>query len=104
MTELEAADALVTDRRIEISGRLRISIPPSLSDIVIVPLVNAFQTLYPNIFFVEYKAQAYVSATQHTYESRYLARITVKDGKIANYFELWDRDAKSDAFGITGQN
>src|SRR6266478_6082015 len=49
LTELEAADALVTDRQNEISGRLRISIPPSLSDIVIVPLVNAFQTLYPKV-------------------------------------------------------
>src|SRR5881628_485447 len=49
LTELEAADALVTDRQNEISGRLRISIPPSLSDIVIVPLVNAFQTLHPKV-------------------------------------------------------
>src|SRR6266850_4693317 len=49
LTELEAADALVTDRQIEISGRLRISIPPSLSDIVIVPLVNAFQALHPKV-------------------------------------------------------
>ena len=32
LTEFEAADALMTDRRTEISGRLRISIPPSMSD------------------------------------------------------------------------
>ena len=61
-----------------------------------------FQTLYPDVFFVEYRAQAYVSATQHTYESRYLARITVRDGKIADYVELWERDAKAAAFGIPG--
>ena len=58
-----------------------------------------FQTLYPDIFFVEYKAKAYVPATQHAYESRYLARITVRDGKIADYVELWERDAKAAAFG-----
>ena len=62
-----------------------------------------FQTLYPDIFFVEYKAKAYVPATQHTYESRYLARITVRDGKIADYVELWERDAKAAAFGIPGK-
>jgi uncharacterized protein len=65
--------------------------------------LRLFQTLYPNIFFVEYRAKAYVPATQHTYESRYLARITVRDGKIANYNELWERDAKAAAFGTSGQ-
>jgi ketosteroid isomerase-like protein len=60
--------------------------------------------LYPNTFFVEYKAKAYVPATQRTYEARYLARITVRDGKIANYDELWDRDARAAAFGTIGQN
>ncbi len=66
--------------------------------------VRLFQTLHPDIFFVEYKAKAYVPATQHTYESRYLARITVRDGKIANYAELWERDTKAAAFGTTGRN
>ena len=28
---------------------------------------EVFQTLYPDIFFVEYKAKAYVPATQRTY-------------------------------------
>jgi ketosteroid isomerase-like protein len=59
-----------------------------------------FQTLYPDIFFVEYKAKAYVPATQRTYESRYLARVTVRDGKIADYAELWERDTKAAAFGL----
>jgi hypothetical protein len=66
--------------------------------------LQLFQTLYPHIFFVAYKAKAYVPATQRTFESRYLARITVKDGKIANFEELWDRDAKAAAFGTTSPN
>jgi LysR family transcriptional regulator for bpeEF and oprC len=49
LTEFEAADALMTDRRTEISGRLRISIPPSMSDLVIVPLCAAFQKVYPKV-------------------------------------------------------
>ncbi len=61
--------------------------------------LRLFQTLYPDIFFVAYKAKAYVPATQRPYESRYLARITVRDGKIADYIELWERDAKAAAFG-----
>ena len=66
--------------------------------------LQLYQTLYPDIFFVAYKANAYVPSTQHTYESSYLARITVRDGKIADYYELWERDAKAAAFGTTGQN
>src|SRR6266851_2192372 len=49
LTEFEAADALVTQRQAEISGRLRISVPPSMSDLVIVPLVKAFQERYPKV-------------------------------------------------------
>jgi len=65
--------------------------------------LRLFQTLYSDIFFVEYRAKAYVPATQHAYESRYLARITVRDGKIADYVELWEQDAKAAAFGTPGQ-
>jgi ketosteroid isomerase-like protein len=65
--------------------------------------LRLFQTLYPNIFFVEYRAKAFVPATQRIYESRYLARVTVRDGKIANYDELWERDARTAAFGATDQ-
>jgi ketosteroid isomerase-like protein len=66
--------------------------------------LQLYQTSYPDIFFVAYKANAHVPATQHTYESSYLARITVRDGKIADYYELWERAAKAAAFGATGQN
>ena len=61
--------------------------------------LKLFQTLYSDMFFVEYRANANVPATQRTYESRHLARITVRDGKIANYYELWDRNAQATAFG-----
>jgi ketosteroid isomerase-like protein len=66
--------------------------------------LELYQTSYPDSFCVEYRAKAYVPATQRTYESRYIARITVRDGKIADYYELWDRDAKAAAFGTTPQN
>jgi DNA-binding transcriptional LysR family regulator len=49
LTEFEAADALISDRRTEISGRLRISVPPSMSDLVIVPLLAAFRKDYPKV-------------------------------------------------------
>jgi len=66
--------------------------------------LRLFQTLEPHVYFVEYKASAYVPATQHTYESRYIARVTVRDGKIANYLELWEREAKATAFGGASRN
>jgi DNA-binding transcriptional LysR family regulator len=43
----EAADALVSDRQVEISGTLRISVPSNLSDLIIMPLVRAFQIQHP---------------------------------------------------------
>jgi DNA-binding transcriptional LysR family regulator len=49
LTEFEAADALMSDRLNQVSGRLRISIPPSMSDLVAVPLLTAFQARYPNV-------------------------------------------------------
>ncbi len=61
-----------------------------------------FQTTYPDTFFVEFTAQAYVPATRRTYESRHLARITVTDGKISAFLELWDDDAKVAAFAVGG--
>jgi len=65
--------------------------------------LRLFPTLEPGVFFVEYSASAYVPATQREYESRYVARVTVRDGKIANYLELWERDAKATAFGASRQ-
>lgn len=49
LEEFEAANAVVTDRQQTLSGRLRISAPPSLSDVLIVPLVGGFQESYPNV-------------------------------------------------------
>lgn len=45
----EAANLLITNQQAEVSGRLRISVPPSLSAIIIVPMVEAFQEKYPKV-------------------------------------------------------
>ena len=47
LEEFETANLLVTDQQAEVSGRLRLSVPPSLSEMVIIPLIAAFQALYP---------------------------------------------------------
>lgn len=49
LEEFEAANLLVTDQRAEVSGRLRISVPPTLSDIIIVPLIERFQAAHPKV-------------------------------------------------------
>ena len=59
-----------------------------------------FETPHHDVFFVEYRVTAYVPSTARIYEGRHIARITVRDGKIANYYELWDRDARALAFGL----
>ena len=53
----DAVDNIVSNVASNVSGVLRLSAPPSISDSLVVPLVNAFQASYPNvrvsIFFTE---------------------------------------------------
>ena len=51
LEEFEAANLLIDDRQSEVSGTLRISVPPNLSDVIVAPLVAGFQALYPNVAF-----------------------------------------------------
>lgn len=45
----EAVDNVISNRLPEVSGTLRLSAPPSISDSLIVPVVGAFQQAYPNV-------------------------------------------------------
>jgi DNA-binding transcriptional LysR family regulator len=45
----EAVDNVVSNKLTEISGLLRLSAPPSISDTLLAPLVGAFQGSYPNV-------------------------------------------------------
>ena len=50
MAELsEAVDCIVSNRLSDVSGTLRLSAPPSISDSLLTPLVTAFQASYPNV-------------------------------------------------------
>jgi DNA-binding transcriptional LysR family regulator len=45
----EAVDHIVSDQLSEISGLLRLSAPPSISDTLVSPLVGAFQAAHPKV-------------------------------------------------------
>ena len=45
----EAVDTLVSDQSSDVSGLLRLSAPPSLSDTLLAPLVGAFQAAHPAV-------------------------------------------------------
>ena len=45
----DAVDSIVSDHRSQVSGVLRLSSPPSLSDTLLAPLVGAFQAEYPEV-------------------------------------------------------
>ena len=47
LQELEAANLLIEDRQQEVSGLLRVSIPPSLSERLFAPIIADFQRSYP---------------------------------------------------------
>jgi DNA-binding transcriptional LysR family regulator len=45
----EAVESIASNRRSDVSGTLKLSAPPSISDTLLTPLVTAFQASYPNI-------------------------------------------------------
>src|SRR5438309_3988004 len=45
----EAVDNLVSNQLSNVSGTLRLSAPPSISDTLLAPLVGAFQAEYPHV-------------------------------------------------------
>jgi DNA-binding transcriptional LysR family regulator len=45
----EAVDTIVSNYQSNVSGLLRLSAPPSISDSLLAPLVGAFQASYPNV-------------------------------------------------------
>jgi len=49
LEEIETGTLMLSERQAEISGTLRLSVPPGLADRLIVPLVSAFQATYPEV-------------------------------------------------------
>jgi len=49
LEEIETGRLMLHERQAEISGILRLSVPPGLADRLIVPLVSAFQASYPAV-------------------------------------------------------
>jgi DNA-binding transcriptional LysR family regulator len=45
----ESIESIVSNRLSEVSGTLRLSAPPSISDTLLTPIVTAFQAAYPNV-------------------------------------------------------
>jgi DNA-binding transcriptional LysR family regulator len=45
----EAVRSIVSDRQSSVSGVLRLSAPPNISDTLVSPLITAFQGSYPNV-------------------------------------------------------
>ena len=52
----DAVDNIASDHQSNVSGLLRLSAPPSISDSLIAPLVGTFQAAHPNV-----RVQVYVS-------------------------------------------
>jgi len=45
----EAIDAIVSNRLVEVRGRISLSAPPSIADSLLAPLLSAFQSTYPQV-------------------------------------------------------
>ncbi|WP_343675032.1 nuclear transport factor 2 family protein [Chitinophaga sp.] len=55
-------------------------------------------TADPDTVFVEFEGSALVTTTGKKYQQIYMGRITLREGKIANYRELWNPAWILDAF------
>lgn len=49
LEEFETGTLMINDKQSEISGTLRLSAPPNLAQVLIAPMVCAFQTKYPKV-------------------------------------------------------
>jgi DNA-binding transcriptional LysR family regulator len=49
MEAVEGAQASIEQRKAEIGGTLRLAAPPSLSDLILVPLIQSFVARYPKV-------------------------------------------------------
>ncbi|NOX92215.1 MAG: LysR family transcriptional regulator [Gammaproteobacteria bacterium] len=49
LAEFEAGALKINDRQEEVSGTLRISAPPSIADVLLAPVISAFQAHYPGV-------------------------------------------------------
>jgi len=47
LEEFEAGTLMINDRQREVTGTLRLSVPPNLADALAIPLIAAFQSSYP---------------------------------------------------------
>lgn len=65
--------------------------------------ITLYETMYSDVFFVEFRSSAFIPATNQTYEGSHMARVTLRDGKIAGIYEIWDRDARTQAFDGAGE-
>ena len=60
LEEFEEANLLIEDRQQEVSGVLRLSIPPNLSDGLFVPIIAEFQQSYPKARVHAFVTERYV--------------------------------------------
>jgi DNA-binding transcriptional LysR family regulator len=56
----DAVGDIVSNRRSSLSGVLRLSAPPSISESLLVPLINGFQASYPNVRVQVFVTDRYV--------------------------------------------
>jgi DNA-binding transcriptional LysR family regulator len=56
----EAVQNIVSNRQTSVSGTLRLSAPPNISDTLLTPLITAFQASYPNVRVQILIAERYV--------------------------------------------
>ncbi|TYB64406.1 nuclear transport factor 2 family protein [Nonomuraea sp. PA05] len=72
---------------------------PGLLDIREFPEQTVHQSTDPDVVIAEFEAAGFVVATGKPYRMRYVAVLTVRDGRIHHYRDYWNPLAAAEAMG-----
>ncbi|MEU8083172.1 nuclear transport factor 2 family protein [Micromonospora sp. NPDC049101] len=72
---------------------------PDLLDVREIRDRTVHETRDPEVIVVEFAASGFVVATGRPYEVRYIAVLTIRDGRLAHYRDYWDPIAAQELLG-----
>lgn len=76
LEEFEMGALMINNRQCEVSGTLRLSLPPNIADILFTPIVCAFQQLYPKTIIKILVTERYVDLIEDSVD------IAIRVGKL----------------------
>ncbi len=81
----ESLAALVNDHERRMSGVLRVAAPPSISDSVLIPLIEAFLQQHPNVRFQVFLTGRFVDLVEEGVDVAFFVQALPRDASLASH-------------------